>query len=93
MKIIETETMKKYRYLIVFMSSLLLEICSTYYIRSVAEQQITKMIFFAMIGPWIVLPFSVFLIESKTWFERIKYTLWLSIGYGTGTTIVILTGI
>ncbi len=82
--------MIRYKYLIVFISALLLEICSTYYIRAVAHTAIEQMIFFAMIGPWVVLPFSVFLIESKTWIERINYTMAMSWGYGIGTTLVII---
>jgi hypothetical protein len=48
------------------------------------------MYFFAMIGPFLGLPFIGYMVDSETWGERIKQAVALSIGYGTGMTIVTL---
>jgi hypothetical protein len=41
------------RYLIIALSALIIEICSTFYIRYVAEGNPTAMLFFAGIGPFL----------------------------------------
>jgi hypothetical protein len=45
------------RYPIIFLSALVIEICSTFYIRFVSEGNAPGMIFFAAIGPFLGLPF------------------------------------
>lgn len=77
------------RYFIIFISSLIIEICSTFFIRSISEGNAPAMLFFAMIGPFLGLPFIGYMVETKTWSERIKQAVALSIGYGTGTLVVI----
>jgi len=77
------------RYLIIALSALIIEICSTFYIRYVAEGNPTAMLFFAGIGPFLGLPFIGYMVESKTWAERLKQALALSVGYQIGCMIVI----
>jgi hypothetical protein len=77
------------RYLIIFISALILEICSTFYIRYVAEANTLGMLFFAFIGPFLGLPFTGYMVESKEWIERIKMAFSLAFGYVTGVIIVI----
>jgi hypothetical protein len=77
------------RYPIIFLSALIIEICSTFYIRFVSEGNAPGMIFFAAIGPFLGLPFLGYMIEAKTWNERILNAVALSFGYITGTIIVI----
>ena len=77
------------KYPILFLSALIIEICSTFYIRFVAEANTVGMILFAFIGPFLSLPFAGYMVESKLWSERIKMALALSIGYVVGAIIVI----
>lgn len=77
------------KYAIIYVSALIIEICSTFYIRSVSETNIYGMIFFAFIAPFIGLPFAGFMVESKLWIERIKMAFALAFGYVTGVLIVI----
>ena len=77
------------KYIIIFISALIIEICSTFYIRNVAEANIYGMIFFAFIAPFIGLPFAGYMVESKLWSERIKMAFALAFGYVTGVLIVI----
>jgi hypothetical protein len=77
------------RYLIIGLSALILEICSTFYIRFVADKDAIGMLFFAGISPFITLPFAGYMVESKNWRERVHMALALSIGYMLGTFIVI----
>ena len=77
------------KYLIIFTSALIIEICSTFYIRFVAEGNTMGMIFFASLGPFLGLPFTGYMVESKLWSERIKMACALSCGYVTGAIIVI----
>ncbi len=79
-----------YRYFVLFLSALIIEICSTFYIRSVAEANTLGMLFFAFISPFLGLPFVGYMVDSKTWSERIKMALALSVGYSVGALIVIL---
>ena len=60
------------KYLIIGLSALIIEVCSTFYIRSAAEGDLLMMLFFATIGPFLGLPFIGYMVESKTWGERIK---------------------
>ena len=77
------------KYFILFLSALIIEICSTFYIRFVAEANTLGMIFFAFIGPFLGLPFAGYMVESKLWSERIKMAFALSVGYVAGALIVI----
>lgn len=77
------------KYLIIFISALIIEICSTFYITSVASQNTLGMLFFAFISPFIGLPFVGYMVETKLWLERIKMAFALAFGYVAGALIVI----
>jgi hypothetical protein len=78
------------RYPIIFLSALVIEICSTFYIRFVSEGNAPGMILFAAIGPFLGLPFLGYMIEATNWNERILNAVAMSAGYVTGTLIVII---
>ena len=78
------------KYLIIGLSALIIEICSTFYIRFVAEEHFLRMMFFAFISPFLGLPFVGYIVESKTWGERIKMAFSSAFGYLIGSVIVIL---
>ena len=48
------------------------------------------MIFWAAIGPFLGLPFIGYMVESKTWTDRIKMATSSGIGYGLGSLVVYL---
>jgi hypothetical protein len=75
------------KYLIIFISALIIEIASTMYIATVADRSLS-MIFWAFIGPFLGLPFVGYMVESKNWKERILMALSSSIGYAIGAFIV-----
>jgi hypothetical protein len=77
------------RYPIIFLSALVIEICSTFYIRFVSDGNAPGMIFFAAIGPFLGLPFLGYMIEATNWNERVFNAVALSLGYIVGTVIVI----
>ena len=81
--------MKSIKYGIIFLSALIIEICSTFYIRSVAEANISGMLLFSFVAPFIGLPFAGYMVESKLWSERIKMAFSLAFGYVAGALIVI----
>jgi len=78
------------KYLIVFFSALILEVGSTCYISVVSDKNYLGMLFFAFIGPFLSLPFVGFMIESKTWNERLKLASCSGLGYLFGSVIVII---
>ena len=78
------------KYLIIGFSALVIEICSTFYIRFVSQGDIYGMMFFAFIGPFLGLPFIGYVVESKTWAERLKMAFSSAFGYLVGSIIVIL---
>jgi hypothetical protein len=78
------------RYPIIFLSALVIEICSTFYIRFVSEGNAPGMILFAAIGPFLGLPFLGYMIEATNWNERVFNAVALSLGYIVGTVIVII---
>ena len=78
------------RYLIVFLSALILEIGSTFYITVVADKNYLGMLFFAFIGPFLSLPFVGFMVDSKTWKERMRLALCSGLGYLFGSFVVII---
>lgn len=84
---IRKESMLKY--FIIGLSALIIEICSTFYIRAVSEANTGMMLFFAAISPFLGLPFIGYMIETKDWDERIKQAMALSVGYIAGVLIVI----
>ena len=77
------------KYAIIFLSALILEICSTFYIRYVSEANTIGMLFFAFISPFLGLPFSGYMVESDNWNERIKMAFSLAFGYVVGALLVI----
>jgi hypothetical protein len=78
------------KYLIVFFSALILEIGSTFYITVVSDKNYIGMLFFAFIGPFLSLPFVGFMVESKTWKERMRLALYSGLGYLFGSFVVII---
>jgi hypothetical protein len=78
------------KYLIVFFSALILEIGSTFYITVVADKNYIGMLFFAFIGPFLSLPFVGFMVDSKTWKERMRLALCSGLGYLFGSFVVII---
>lgn len=77
------------KYGIIFTSALVMEICSTFYIRFVADKNTFGMLFFAFIAPFLSLAFAGYMVESKQWNERIKMAFSLALGYLVGALIVI----
>ena len=77
------------KYIIIGLSCLIIEIASTFYIRSVSEFNVGGMLFFAFIGPFLTLPFISYLIESENRLERFKIALASAIGYMLGAMIVV----
>lgn len=77
------------KHAIIFTSALITEICSTFYIRFVADKNTFGMLFFAFIGPFLGLAFAGYMVESKQWNERIKMAFSLAFGYVVGALIVI----
>ena len=78
------------KYLIVFFSASILEMGSTFYISVVSDKNYIGMLFFAFIGPFLGLPFVGFMVDSKTWRERLKLALCSGFGYLIGSLITIL---
>lgn len=78
------------KYRIIILSALIIEICSTFYIRYVAEGNTIGMLVFAFIGPFLGLPFAGYMVESKTWNERLKMAFSMAIGYTIGVIIVLM---
>jgi hypothetical protein len=77
------------KYAIIFLSALIIEIVSTFYIRYAADGDIRGMLILAFIGPFLSLPFAGFMVESKLWIERVKMALAVSLGYVVGVIIVV----
>jgi hypothetical protein len=77
------------RYPIIFLSALIIEICSTFYVHFITQKNPLGMIVFAFVGPFLGLPFAGYMVESKEWSERIKMALALAFGYVAGAIIVI----
>jgi hypothetical protein len=75
------------KYFIIALSAFILETASTMYIATVANKDIT-MVFWAFMGPFLGLPFVGYMVESKTWKERIKVALASAVGYTIGATLI-----
>ena len=76
------------KYLILFFSSLIIEIAATFYIGSVANKDAGPMVFWAFIGPFLGLPFIKYQIEAKSDLQRLKLALFMGVGYASGSLIV-----
>jgi len=77
------------KYIIIGFSCLIIEIASTFYIRSVSQFNVAGMLFFAFIGPFLGLPFISYIIEAENRLQRFKIALASAIGYMLGAIIVI----
>lgn len=71
------------------MSAFATEIFSTLYITAVSEKDTTAMVGFAIIRPFLALPFAGYMLESKNWKERFNMAIALSIGYALASVLVI----
>lgn len=74
-------------YLVVSLSAFVIEFASTMYISTVSDRSLW-MVFYAILGPFLNLPFVGYLIEASNWTERIKLAFCSSIGYGLGSFVV-----
>lgn len=79
------------KWIIIWLSAFILEVGSTFYIRVVSDKNATGMMFFAFIGPFLSLPFAGYMIDTKTWKERIQMAFTMSLGYLVGSIVVILS--
>ena len=75
------------KYIIIAIAALIIEAAGTMYISTVADKSIS-MIFWASLGPFLGLPFVGYMVESKTWKDRIKMALASSTGFTIGAAIV-----
>lgn len=75
------------KYLIVFLSALLLELGSTMYISAVADKALGAVMFWAFVGPFIALPFAGLVADEKTWSGRVRIALASAVGYLVGAAI------
>jgi hypothetical protein len=80
------------KYLIIVISAFIIEVASTFYITTVADKSIW-MLFFAFVGPFLGLPFVGYIVDSKTWLERLKMAFASGIGYVLGSMLVYLFNI
>lgn len=67
--------------------ALILEVGSTFYINYVSDKNLVGMMIFATLGPFLGLPFVGYMVESKTWIERIKIAFSSAFGYLIGSFI------
>jgi hypothetical protein len=77
------------KYFIIAFAAFVLETASTMYIATVADRSIT-MIFWAFIGPFLGLPFVGYMVDSKSWAERIKMAMASGVGYAIGALTIYL---
>jgi hypothetical protein len=77
------------KYFVIFLSALIIEICSTFYVHYITEVNLVGMMAFAFIGPFLGLPFAGYMVESKLWKERIKMAFALAFGYVAGVLVVV----
>jgi hypothetical protein len=75
------------KYFTVLISSLVLEIGSTFYITYVSEKNVVGMAFFAFIGPFLNLPFVNLIVETKTLGDRGLVALYSAFGFTLGSLI------
>lgn len=74
-------------YYVVGLSAFVIECASTMYISTVSDRSLW-MVFYAMIGPFLSLPFVGYIIEAQNWNQRIKLAFSSSIGYGLGALFI-----
>ena len=74
-------------YYVVGLSAFVIECASTMYISTVSDRSLW-MVFYAMIGPFLSLPFVGYVIEAQNWNQRIKLAFSSSIGYGLGALFI-----
>ena len=77
------------KYFIIFLSALIIQIVSTFYIRCASKGYMSGMLILAFIGPFLSVPFAGYMVESKLWSERIKIAFSVSLGYVLGVLIVV----
>jgi hypothetical protein len=77
------------KYLIVSLAAFTIEVASTMYISTVADESV-YMIFWAFIGPFLGLPFIAYQIEAKNWKERVLLAFVSAVGYALGALVVFL---
>jgi hypothetical protein len=75
------------KYLVIFISAFALEVGSTMYISSVANEDLSTTALWAFLGPFIALPFAGFVADEKTWRGRFYLALSSSLGYTAGSLI------
>ena len=75
------------KYIIIFLSALVLEVGSTMYISSVSDKMVGSTMFWAFVGPFIALPFAGFVADEKTWRGRLFLALASSMGYTIGALV------
>jgi hypothetical protein len=78
------------RSIVLMVAALLLEVCSTLYIRAVSAEDIVWSAVLAFVGPFVSLPFLGYMIEAKTWTQRIALTTTYAVGYTLGSIISFL---
>ena len=83
--------MKNKKYIILFISAIIIEIASTFYISAVSDKNINQMIIWAFIGPFLGLPFLKYNIEAKTDLQRIKLAICYGFGYAIGALITTIS--
>ena len=77
------------KYAIIFLSSFIIELSSTFYIKNVSEGNY-MMIFFAFISPFLGLPFLGYIVETKNWKSRITLSFFTAFGYSSASLVVYL---
>lgn len=77
------------KYIIIFIAAFLLEVTSTMYIKEVSDRN-PYMVFWAFMSPFITLPFIGYMVESKSWKERIFMASSQATGYAIGALVVYL---
>jgi hypothetical protein len=65
------------KYPIIFLSALIIEICSTFYVHYISESNALGMVTFAFVGPFLGLPFAGYMVFA------------LAFGYVAGALIVV----
>lgn len=76
------------KYLVLFISAVVIEIASTFYISAVSDKNCISMVFWAFIGPFLSLPFLAYQIDAKTNAERLKLAFCYGFGYAVGAALV-----
>lgn len=79
--------MKNNKYWIVCLSAFILEVASTFYIKTVSDTSVF-MLLWAFIGPFLSLPFAGYMVETKIWKERIVLAFTMGTGYMLGALLV-----